>query len=598
MIIARNKKSDYKIIIARDASVTEIHAAEELRSFLEQITGAGFQMYTENEKRLVILPHRHISRECAPEREQNIYVGNTEFGARIGCVPERDLGKEGFCIRTDGDQIFIIGGRPRGVLYGVYTFLETYCGCRWFTDTISRIPKKGTLAIPEINDTQVPLLEYRDPKYASYGQADWHARNKCNSYSSILSDVYGGRIIFNPFVHTFRDILDPRECFAEHPEYFSEINGERAYLDGRTQLCLTNPEVLEIAKKQVRKWLAERPESSIVSVSQNDWINYCTCEKCRKIDEQEESHMGSLLHFVNAIADDIKDDYPDVAIETLAYQYTRKVPKTVRPRKNVIIRLCSVECCFSHPLSECDVQFYHFDGCDQTFAQDLKDWAKICDRLYVWDYVVNFNHNLLPHPNWGVLQPNIQFFVENNVVGIYEQGNSFRGNYGEFDQMKQYVLAKLLWDPYCKMDVHVNEYLHGVYGAAAGEVRRYYDLLQGLITPDVHIGIYEKTDAAYLTDDFLTEADACLARAEIAAEDDEVLGRVKVLRLSTRYALMCRMKLDDPKREETIDAFHRDVVAAGIENFYHRQMPDKAIEFIRAGDMNFGKKGNGIYSSS
>ena len=163
----------------------------------------------------------------------------------------------------------------------------------------------------------------------------------------------------------------------------------------------------------------------------------------------------------------------------------------------------------------------------------------------------------------------------------------YGGKYGEFDLMKRYVLAKLMWNPDCDMDVHVNEYLHGVYGAAAGEVRRYFDLLQGLITPDTHLWIYENPDADYLTDEFLEAGDTCLARAEIAADDDETLQRVRVLRLSTRYAILCRMAMDDPRRASGWDAFYRDVTAAGIDTFYWRQMPDSAMEFLRAGDLKF-----------
>ena len=588
MILAENHSTQYKIIIAADAAVQHIHAAEELRTFLYQITGAAFQIYTEKETILEVRPSKHLNGLFTPEFPTYIYVGDTEFCTRMGYTVPQDLGKEGYSIHTMDCKLYITGGYLRGVLYGVYSFLEIYCGCRWFTEEVSRIPKRNRLEIPEIDDTKLPVLEYREPHYTSYGDADWHIRNRCNSTTSVLSEMYGGKITYKGFVHTFNDILHPKDYFAQHPEYFSEVNGVRK--DGNTQLCLSNPEVLELTKKKVRTWLKEDPNAAIISVSQNDWGNYCTCEKCRSLDEKEGSHMGSLLTFVNAIADDIKDDYPDVAIDTLAYQYTRKAPKHVRPRPNVIIRLCTIECCFSHPLEECDHRFVHYDGCDQTFRQDLEEWGKICSRLYIWDYVVNFHHNLLPHPNWGVLQKNIQFFIRNNVKGVFEQGNSFRGKYGEFDLMKRYVLAKLMWNPDCDMDVVVNEYLNGVYGMAAGEVRRYYDLLQGLIDPDTHLWIFHNPDDSYLTDTFLKDGDACLARAEIVAEDDEILQRVRVLRLSTRYALLCRMAADDPGREAGWDAFYRDVTAAGIETFYWRQMPEQAMEYLRAGDLKFGSK--------
>jgi len=592
MILAKNHNTSYKIIVAENAAVQHLHAAEELRTFLHQITGASFPVYRECEAVQEIRPEGHRNQLCPPKVPSFIYVGDAAFGTRMGYTVPCELGKEGYSIYTKEYSLYIVGGHLRGVLYGVYSFLETYCGCRWFTDEVTHIPKRNALEIPEINDTQVPVLEYRQPHYTSYPDADWHVRNKCNSTCATLSDLHGGKINYKGFVHTFKDILNPDEFFDTHPEYFSEVNGVR--ISGRTQLCLTNPEVLDLAKKKVRMWLKENPDTAIVSVSQNDNYNCCTCKKCRALDEAEESHMGSLLTFVNAIADDIKEDYPDVAIDTLAYQYTRAVPKTVRPRPNVIIRLCSIECCFAHPIEECDRQFSYTDAsqyvlntdASQSFKRDLEEWGKICNRLYIWDYVVNFRHNILPHPNWGVLQKNIQFFIKHNVKGIFEQGNSFRGKYGEFDLMKRYVLAKLLWNPECDMNVVINEYLNGVYGAAAGEVRQYFDLMQGLIAPDTHLGIYNTPDDAYLTDTFLEEGDACLARAETVADDEETLQRVRVLRLSTRYGLLCRMKMDDPRREPGWDAFYRDITTAGIDEFYYKKTPEEAIEYLRAGIMN------------
>ena len=106
-------------------------------------------------------------------------------------------------------------------------------------------------------------------------------------------------------------------------------------------------------------------------MSQNDNRNYCTCDKCAASDVREGSPAGTLLRFVNAVADDIAKDYPDVVIDTLAYQYTRPVPKITRPRPNVCVRLCSIECCFSHPLDD--------DTCAQNaaFHRDIVAWNEV-----------------------------------------------------------------------------------------------------------------------------------------------------------------------------------------------------------------------------
>ena len=41
-----------------------------------------------------------------------------------------------------------------------------------------------------------------------------------------------------------------------------------------------------------------------------------------------------------------------------------------------------------------------------AFRQDIADWAKLCDRLWVWDYVTCFSNYLLPFPDLRVLDDN------------------------------------------------------------------------------------------------------------------------------------------------------------------------------------------------
>ena len=88
-----------------------------------------------------------------------------------------------------------------------------------------------------------------------------------------------------------------------------------------------------------------------------------------------------MLTFVNYIAEKIEPEFPDVAVDTFAYQYTRHPPKTIHPRPNVIVRLCSIECNFREPLDH---------PSNAAFLADLTTWSKICHRLYVWDYVTDF----------------------------------------------------------------------------------------------------------------------------------------------------------------------------------------------------------------
>ena len=85
------------------------------------------------------------------------------------------MGTEGYRLRAVGPHLAIIGDAPRGVLYGVYGLLQDHLGCRWFTPAISRIPRQERLAIGPLDETRVPVLEYRDPFILDCFDGDWCA---------------------------------------------------------------------------------------------------------------------------------------------------------------------------------------------------------------------------------------------------------------------------------------------------------------------------------------------------------------------------------------------------------------------------------------
>ena len=254
---------------------------------------------------------------------------------------------------------------------------------------------------------------------------------------------------------------------------------------------------------------------------------------------------------MNAVADAIEDEFPHVAVDTLAYQYTRKPPRFVRPLPNVIIRLCTIECCFVHPLST--------GPCPQNawFREDVVGWHRICDRLYVWDYVTDFRHYLLPFPNLRVIPDNIRFFVAHGVKGIFEEGPYGQAVGTESAELRSYLMAKCLWDPDCDADAVMDEFLQAVYGPAYEPVRRYYDLLHDHVEAhqDVHVGCFEAPET-YLTHDLMDRADALFDEAEQrAAKDDAVLKRLRLARLPILYT---RIALDRQRFEEGKDLSPED----------------------------------------
>ena len=388
-------------------------------------------------------------------------VANEEDGLQITLSIDSSLEMDSFKIEAnlkDEASMTIVGGNERGVLYGVYRFLEKYAGYRFFTPTLETktddpiIIPHGTLM------DYVPPFSNRRLTWAVAGtSADWCVKLGINGCDTLLDERHGGAYLDygGDFVHTIGALSGttyPYPVYATNP-------------------CLTDPEIYNTVLTNVRNALAANPNINIISISQSDYEEYCHCPNCQKIDEEEGSPAGSWIRFLNAIAEELEDEYPDVIIDTLAYKYTQTPPKLTKPHKNICIRLCSIKCCFTHSLDnpECE------EG--KKFHDDIVGWGQICDNIHVWDYTTNFHYYISTFANLFTIRENMQFFVENNVVSMFPQGNS-QGISGEFAELRCYLLAQLMWNPYMSEEEynrHMNEFLAAYYGEGWESVRAFID---------------------------------------------------------------------------------------------------------------------------
>jgi hypothetical protein len=515
--LAADGKTHYTIVVDPDALAAEKHAAKELAAFLKQVTGADFPVMTTAEPPagpLLLVGAGRAARQVAPG------------------VSLEGLKPDGIVIETVGANLLFAGDRPRGTLYAVYTFLEDVVGCRWWSSKVNTIPRCPDLTVPEQHVRYVPPLEYREPFWSDAFDGDWAARNKSNGNSERLEDKHGGKVRYGGpfFVHTFAMLVPPATYFKEHPEYFAEVGGQR--LDGYAQVCVTNEAVKKLITAKVLEYLRQDPTAQILSVSQNDCDNHCLCPNCKKLEEEEGSPAGPLLHLVNYVAAEVGKQYPQVAIDTLAYQYTRKPPRHARPLPNVIVRLCSIECDFAHPLTA---------ESNRKFADDIRGWSKICRRLYIWDYTTNFGHYIQPHPNLRVLGPNIRFFVDHGVRGIFEQG-AYTSLGAEFAELRAWVLAKSLWNPRLDDQALVRQFVNGYYGAAAAPILEYIKLIHDEAEgKKTYLSCGTSTTSDFLNMAMLAKADKLMDKAEDAAKaDPTLLHRVRVARLPLRYVWATR----------------------------------------------------------
>ncbi len=503
----------WTIVVAPDATPSEQYAAEEFRTLFQQAMG-------------VELP---LSNDVSVKAKA-VLVGPGASGS----APDQ-FGEEELLLQVRTDSIAITGGRPRGTLYGVYEFFERYMDCAFLTFDHTWFPEAATLK-------PLPVEEYRykNPfsfRWSYYKENSDHpefaTRQRINTVAT--EEKLGGKTPQNLINHSFYKWINPEKFAKTHPEYFALVDGARQVTGaagGGPQPCPSDPAVIDLVTQGVLEELAQNPGIRNVSVSQNDNGAYCHCPRCEEINGREGTPMGANLLLVNAVAERVEKTHPEVMIGTLAYWYTRKPPKTIAPRANVQIQLCSIECCSLHPLNDPDCPG------NRAFCADLDGWKAISDNIWIWNYNTNFSFYDLPFPNLKSIGPNVKYFLDSHAKGVFMQANG-NGNAGEFCDLRNYVISRCLWNPGADSWALAEKFCKLHYGGAADEVlawlRREYEVAEkGGFHPDCGPSV----ERLGVTHDVAQEALGHFARAMEKADNDRVRDRVEKASISAYKAAL------------------------------------------------------------
>eukprot|EP00933_Yihiella_yeosuensis_P037382 TRINITY_DN31290_c0_g1_i1.p1 TRINITY_DN31290_c0_g1~~TRINITY_DN31290_c0_g1_i1.p1 ORF type:complete len:600 (-),score=105.29 TRINITY_DN31290_c0_g1_i1:11-1810(-) len=501
--VQSSQLSDYYIALAPSATPIEAHAAQRIGNV------TGLQVRT-------------------PSGGKQIAVG---YDAAVTLDVHSNLsglGDEGFVLAKAGSSFLASGGKnsKRGTLYAVYALLEQL-GWRFWSASVIDAPH--VVEIPnQLNVRTLPAFEYRETN--NYGVLGVDAQEWAAGAMRLNGDAFshaskpGGGITYAKAagsVHTAFNIVPP-DLNQTHPEWFSEHVG---------QLCWGNASLIEFMTNRVLQILEKEPNANIISVSQNDNGDYCKRPSDQGIIEEEGSPSAPMLRAVNKIAEAVQHRFPAVAVDTLAYLYTRKPPKLTKPRPNVIVRLCSIECDFGHPLTH---------PVNSAFNRDLVGWGAISKRVYIWDYVVDYANTVMPWPNYAVLVPNILQFHRHGVKGVFEEG-SYWSKGGDLEDLKTYVMAKALWDPSVNSSQVIAEFVQGYYGQGAAAVNSYIELFLGSErSTKFYMGESVAVTSPYLDCKTVVEAGTMLEEALNKIDADEKAPRLQQLALTTRYVALLR----------------------------------------------------------
>jgi len=508
-----SERTPATVVVATEATEAEQTAAQEVADYLHRATGAQVAMASE---------------KTAPQGGNRVFVGPTAAAAKLGLDPAR-LGPEEWIARTAGRDLYLVGGRPRGTLYAAYHFLEEVAGVHWWTPWEESVPSRRVLRVGSLHLRGRPAFRYRDI-YMLYGGdgGRFAARNRLNREGDApMESRYGGSLAYGPpyHVHTAYTYFPPKEYFAQHPEWYSLLNGQRTGEGG--QLCWTNPELRQAFLAKLVAYIetshaaaraAGLPPPLVFSVSQNDWANPCQCERCQAMAKAEGSEAGPLLDFVNHMAEGVRDKYPDVFIDTLAYQYTQQAPRTIKAQDNVIIRLCDTDADMLRPITAPE---------NRAFREHIRSWARIASNLRIWDYAVTYgNPPGMPLPTSHTYGPDYRFYRAHRVEGVFTELEY--GILADLRDFKVWCMMKTLEDPEADYRRLTDTFMTGYYGPAGEPIKQY---LQELEAEAARRGSRSTCwqgspmQLTYLNPDFVTRAQRLFDQAERAVRGEATLMR-------------------------------------------------------------------------
>ena len=461
--------ADYSIVIAKSANKAATYGASILQSRIQQAIGVELPIVTDD----------------TAEGDLEIILGKTK---REACSSFNfdALGEESFSVKNVDDDL-VIAGNDRGLLYGVYAYLEAL-GFRFYTVDTEKIPYEDEVFVPsEIELSWSPTFDYRETMYCMTWNADWAVSQRVNSDfmrgDLKNDDKYGGFAGYiggnSWMVHTLSKLM-PETMFTAHPEYFAEVDGARSprNLAGHfNQPCLTNEGAYQVILSNALAKIASDRKSNILSISENDGGTYCRCADCEASYAQY-GVSGTFYRFINRIAGDIEKEYPDVYIDTLSYHMSKEAPENLMLADNVIVRVCPELC------NICTDP----NTCEQLAEQSKRvtDFSAICNHVYVYFYPINWGNLYAALPSYDAMLYDMRFFAESGVKGVYAEGYSKENP--EFGELKAYLMAKLMQNPYMSKGefwYHYNDFLEGYYGDAAEYIAEYHTITKEMIVKNI-----------------------------------------------------------------------------------------------------------------
>lgn len=459
------------IVVPEKPDELETYAAGELAKYAEKITGAT-------------LP---IVREPEPPTGYGIWLGQTRKAASAGfTLTEAKLGRDGYAARADEHGLVVVGRCPLGTLFGTYDLIEREFGVRWCEpDPLGEVvPAADALSVGTFRREFKPSFHYR-----WVDSNDWSLKQRMNVQVKVDGKPVG--VNWKWHFHTFAILIPPEKYFDDHPEWFPLVGGKRQKSTREhshsTQLCTTNPEVVDKLTEGLLETLDADPTIEIITLSPNDGGGFCECPRCTALDEPHRgwfARYSKRLSVLNEeIARRVAERYPQVEIKVGAYAMYALPPEIegYRPAGNLIVQLCHIYFCHNHPITsgKCTPgkTYQPSDNflANQDFRQLAETWSKLTDRLFIYEYysLGGWSKADMLWPMVHTMRHDIPWYRDLGAKGFYTQTGPWARA-----PLNYYVAAKLAWNADLDVDWLIDDFCRTFFEDAAEPMRAYFQEME------------------------------------------------------------------------------------------------------------------------
>lgn len=504
-----------EVVIAADAPKSVVFAAGEMTNFLSRVLGSPVPVVT------------------SPTRGRtSVVLGVNEWTTAAGMRPEK-LPRDGFEIRAGAGRVLIAGvdspdadfaaivkaGRiagpapsvrhgERGTLFGVYEFLETFAGCRfYFPGELGEIvPSAARIAVPCGVRTRAPVFKVRDVYLQGDGiwpgERGFVDRNRTKCLDWLRLRLQTETV---PCCHGINDFQLSDRFGKTHPDWFHLTRdritgklrrgtgtGEGAY-GRKNQMCFSNDELWDRLFLDITAYFDGKDPASLgirrawnsspagwgpnlsgryVDIMAQDGMLECLCDKCQAAYDKSKGTSAYATDLIwsrtAALARRLSDAGCPAIVTQMSYSPYKGIPSCELPSNVWVMVARTGPWTVGNP------------ALTETHKREVKAWAdKLGRKVWMWTYPAkhkDFELGIAGPPDYAPRAWHRYY----RDMAPWSMG-SFCESESEnsiIHYMNYYVFAKLGWDLDLDIDALLDEHYALMYGAGAAKMKEAFETFE------------------------------------------------------------------------------------------------------------------------